>query len=102
MKSNQLRKKLYGCKWTNDVQFIINHQSVYCLYPMTTTTTTKDLVLNLVKSDILFDAQDLINYLRLDDKNHRVGFKYNNTTYYKIDIVVENDLNQVLVILGGK
>ena len=101
MKSNQLRKKLYGCKWCNDVQFIVNHQSVYGVYPMTI-TTTKDLVLNLVDSDILFDAQDLINYLRLDEKNHRIGFKYNNTTYYKIDVVVKNDLNQVLVILGGK
>lgn len=101
MKSNQLRKKLYGCKWSNDIQFIINHQSVYCLYPVTI-TTTKDLVLNLVESDILFDAQDLISYLRLDNKNRRIGFKYNNTTYYKIDVVVQNDLNQVLVILGGK
>lgn len=101
MKSNQLRKKLYGCKWTNDVQFIINHQSVYDVYPMTL-TTTKDLVFNLVESNILFDAQFLIYILQLDKKNHRVGFKYNNKTYYKIDVVVENDLNQVLVILGGK
>lgn len=101
MKSNQLRKKLYGCKWSNDVQFIINHQSVYGVYPMTL-TTTKDLVFNLVESNILFDAQFLIYILQLDEKNHRVGFKYNNKTYYKIDVIVENDLNQVLVILGGK
>lgn len=101
MKSNQLRKKLYGCKCSNNVQFIINHQNVYRVYAMAI-TTTKDLVLNLVESNISFYAQDLINYLRFDDKNHRIGFKYNNTTYYKIDVVVQNDLNQVLVILGGE
>ena len=65
MKSNQLRKKLYGCQWTNDVQFIINHQTVYDVYPMTL-TTTKDLVFNLVESNILFDTQFLIYILQFN------------------------------------
>lgn len=102
MTTKQLRKKLHGCQYYNDIQIIINHQCVYGVYPMTITTKKKDLILNLVESDVLFDAQDLIYYVRANKDDNKIAFNYNKKTYYKYNVVINNDTNQLLIILGGK